>query len=178
MLIDMLGIDTVAAMFRTIGSAPQFAGRVTLPAALNDAVARGWLGRQSGRGFYLYDPHHPAAAPAVHRELSGLMVRSHAPAPSADVIQWRILAMMINEAVRLLEERITTSADAIDLASLLGLGMGPFRGGIICFADSVGARKLVERMKDLAAAHGRRFLPTALLTELAKTDRPIGEGRI
>ncbi|WP_428939433.1 3-hydroxyacyl-CoA dehydrogenase NAD-binding domain-containing protein [Fontivita pretiosa] len=177
MLMDMLGIDTVAVMFRAIGAQPQLAGRVTLPPALNDAVARGWLGRNSGRGFYIYTPHHHAAAPTAHRELIELIVKSHAPIPPADVIQWRLLAMMINEAVRLLEERVTSSTDAIDLASLLGLGMGPFRGGIIRFADSVGTRKLVERMKDLAAAHGRRFLPASLLSELAKSDRPIGEGR-
>ena len=61
---------------------------------------------------------------------------------------------MVNEAARLLEEGVTDSTDAIDLATVLGTGLAPFRGGLANFADAVGIENAVKRLDELAALHG------------------------
>ena len=65
------------------------------------------------------------------------------PTIDPDAIQWRLVLPMTNEAARVLDEGVTDSTDAIDLATVLGLGLAPFRGGLARFADSVGAEHLV-----------------------------------
>ena len=64
---------------------------------------------------------------------------------------------MVNEAARLLAEGVTDSADTVDLATVLGLGFAPFRGGLAKFADTVGTEKIVAQLEELAAKHGPRF---------------------
>ena len=52
---------------------------------------------------------------------------------------------MINEAARVLEARVIDSSDALDLTTVLGLGLAPFRGGLIHYANSVGTQEKVVR---------------------------------
>ncbi len=175
-LIDQIGIDVLAGIFNVLS--PQLGARVVLPRAIVEAQARGWLGRKSDRGLYVYDPKQPRQSqPPVNRELLSLLCEETVPAPASDEIQRRLIFTMINEAARVLEERVTDSAEAIDLASLLGLGMAPFRGGLIRYADSLGTPQLVSQLRDLAMTLGPRFAPAPLLVELAKSKRSISEGR-
>jgi 3-hydroxyacyl-CoA dehydrogenase/enoyl-CoA hydratase/3-hydroxybutyryl-CoA epimerase len=85
------------------------------------------------------------------------------------------MLMMANEAVRVLEDHVTDSAESIDLSVLLGLGMGQFRGGILRWVDSVGADKIASRLSDLAKSHGPRFAPATLLIELAVKKQSVSE---
>ena len=85
--------------------------------------------------------------------------QSHAPGQRPEAIQWRLVLPMVNEAARVLEEGVTDSTDAIDLATVLGWAFAPFRGGLARFADSVGADQVVVRLNGLAARLGPRFEP-------------------
>ena len=103
------------------------------------ARERKWLGKKSGRGFYIYDEtkrrRHRSAAPRGNVDLLGVLGQhSHWVALDADSIQRRLVTPMVNEAQRALQEGVTDSAETIDLASVLGLGLAPFRGGIMQFA--------------------------------------------
>ena len=70
---------------------------------------------------------------------------------------------MVNEAAKLLDEGVTDSTDAIDLATVLGTGLAPFRGGLARFADAAGTETIVTKLDELAAKHGPRFEPAPLL---------------
>ncbi len=61
--------------------------------------------------------------------------------PSDETIQWRLVLPMVNAAAGLLEGNVVQSADTIDLATVLGTGFAPFRGGLAHFADSVGVEQ-------------------------------------
>ena len=74
---------------------------------------------------------------------------------------------MVNEAARLLDERVVVHTDAIDLAMVLGTGLAPFRGGLVHFVDAVGVHSIVDRMREFAGKYGDRFAPPSLLVELA-----------
>jgi len=71
---------------------------------------------------------------------------------------------MINEAVRCLDEEVAgapgrEAASQIDLGSVMGFGFPPFRGGVIFYAESLGAKKVLEILERLQTAHGARFTP-------------------
>ena len=59
----------------------------------------------------------------------------------------------------------------VDLGMVMGTGFPPFRGGLLRFADSVGAANLVERLGILGERYGPRFAPCGLLKDLARGGR-------
>jgi 3-hydroxyacyl-CoA dehydrogenase len=141
-------------------------------------VKQGVLGRKSGRGFYLYDPANKKGANSVNQDLVAPLLSSSPPKSlNAEKIQWRLMLIMANEAARVLEQRVASSAEAIDLSVLLGLGMGQFRGGLMRWCDSVGLANIVERLRELANTLGHRFEPSPLLVELSRSNRPLSEYR-
>ena len=145
-----------------------------LPPAVEQAVAQRWLGKKSGKGFYVHaaDKRGRSSKPQANAELTRLLASSHQGAPpSAEEVQWRLILPMVNEAARTLAEGITDSADDIDLATVLGLGLAPFRGGLAKFADDVGLEEVMRRLDELTIRHGPRFAPAELLGELASEHR-------
>lgn len=168
-LLDEIGLDIGLHVLESFGS--KFGDYADTPAAMKRAIERGWFGKKSGRGFYLYDARRKSKDEAlVNAELTALLT-SGTPVVSAipgdQEIQWRLVLPMVNEAARLLAEGVTDSADAVDLGTVLGLGLAPFRGGLAHFADTVGSESLVETMRRLASQHGPRFAPAPLLSRLA-----------
>jgi 3-hydroxybutyryl-CoA dehydrogenase len=61
-LADLIGLDTVLAITEVLRS--DLGDDKYRPAALlRNLVAAGWLGRKTGRGFYLYDDQGKALGP-------------------------------------------------------------------------------------------------------------------
>jgi 3-hydroxyacyl-CoA dehydrogenase/enoyl-CoA hydratase/3-hydroxybutyryl-CoA epimerase len=131
-LLDEIGLDIAAHVVKSLAGPTPPPANVT--AMFDDAKQHGWLGKKSGRGFYVYPKSRrkDEAKPTLNEEL----VRpSTMPAPDVESIQTRLVTPMVHEAERALQEGVTDSADTIDLASVLGLGLAPFRGGIMQFAS-------------------------------------------
>ena len=107
-LIDLIGADINLAATESLCAAMGHHPRYHVFAALRAQVARGDLGRKTGRGFVFPSP--PAPPPA-----------------DAKAIALRIEAALVNEAAWLLAEGGTT-ATGIDTALQLGLNFprGPF----------------------------------------------------
>jgi 3-hydroxyacyl-CoA dehydrogenase/enoyl-CoA hydratase/3-hydroxybutyryl-CoA epimerase len=74
---------------------------------------------------------------------------------------------MINEAAHCLEDAIVESPAKLDLAMIFGTGFPPFRGGLLCYADTLGANRVFTRLDDLSERLGPRFAPAEKLRELA-----------
>ena len=167
-LMDTIGLDVIAGIFAAMN--PPFGDRVSLPPALAEAVKGGTLGRKSGRGFYVW-PGDRGASPEPNAELLDKL-RDAADA-RADVSAERFVLLMCNESARVLEEGVVDSTDAIDLATLLGLGLAPFRGGVARFVDDRGAEEVVRELESLSERHGERFAPAPLLQRAADENRPL-----
>jgi 3-hydroxyacyl-CoA dehydrogenase/enoyl-CoA hydratase/3-hydroxybutyryl-CoA epimerase len=75
---------------------------------------------------------------------------------------------MVNEAARALGDGIVRSPRDGDIGAVFGIGFPPFRGGPFRLADALGAGAVVEQLERLAAKHGERFKPAALLVEQAR----------
>jgi len=86
-------------------------------------------------------------------------------------MQYRVSLMMVNEAVRCLEEGIISSPRDGDVGAILGLGFPPFRGGPFRYVDSEGASSIVDIMEYLRKKHGARFTPADLLLDMASKNK-------
>jgi 3-hydroxyacyl-CoA dehydrogenase/enoyl-CoA hydratase/3-hydroxybutyryl-CoA epimerase len=128
------------------------------------------LGRKGGAGFYVYaNGEEKGVDETVYAEL-GSVVPQAGNVTEKEIVDRLVLAM-VNEASRVLEERIVSGSGALDLAMIMGTGFPPFRGGLLRYADALGAREILMRLTQLQRAHGERFAASGLITQLAASDR-------
>ena len=85
---------------------------------------------------------------------------------SLEEITHRLFLPMLLEATRVLEDKIVRDVRDIDLGLIFGLGFPPFKGGLLHWADTLGAAKIVELLQPLAPL-GARMKPTPLLEKMA-----------
>ena len=74
---------------------------------------------------------------------------------------------MLVEATRILEEKLVRNARDVDLGLVFGIGFPPFKGGLLFWADTLGARQIVEKLKPYESL-GPRYQPTRMLIEMAQ----------
>lgn len=136
---------------------------------------RGWFGQKSGRGFYLYpdgarqgtpDPEVLAIIDA-ERQRAGVTPRPF----SAEDIQRRYLAAMINEAANVLHQGIALRPSDIDMVFLSGYGFPRYRGGPMHYADRVGLANVLADIRAFAKEDPAFWKPSPLLVELAESGR-------
>ena len=100
----------------------------------------------------------------IDSEIYGILgVTPKAGAVSDEEILDRCILPMINEASRCLEEKVVTSAQDVDLGMIMGTGFPPFRGGLLRYADSIGAKLVVEKLEKYSQRFGARFEPAPAL---------------
>ncbi|MEO8353509.1 MAG: 3-hydroxyacyl-CoA dehydrogenase NAD-binding domain-containing protein, partial [Chthoniobacteraceae bacterium] len=160
-LIDEVGVDVAADVAATLAAA--FPDRIRVPNILGRMESAGLLGKKSAAGFFRHESHDdPKPNP------DALALRASGSTP-ADAVT-RLTFLMINEAARCLEERVVENPADVDFGMVMGTGWAPFRGGPLRYADSLGARAIVEKLNQLADTAGPHFAPCARLVELAKTE--------
>jgi 3-hydroxyacyl-CoA dehydrogenase/enoyl-CoA hydratase/3-hydroxybutyryl-CoA epimerase len=179
-LLDEIGLDVAAHVLRELG--PTWPRPAGVEATIDAAMKNKWLGKKTGSGFYLHKASKRRAksnASLVNEPLAKTLAASQTQL-DAESIQWRLVLPMVNEAARVLDEQVTDSVETIDLATVFGTGLAPFRGGIVQFAESIGLEQIVTRLDDLTRKHGERFAPAKLLrdvvvagTTLSKYTPPI-----
>lgn len=134
----------------------------------------GRFGQKTGKGWYQYVPGKRDAIsdPIVddliveHRNSLGLKPRKI----SNDEIVHRLVFALVNEAAKILEEGIALRASDIDMVYITGYGFPAFRGGPMCYADTVGLFNVVQAMHQFAAnpnAAPEFWTPAPLLQQLA-----------
>ncbi|MFY3135371.1 3-hydroxyacyl-CoA dehydrogenase NAD-binding domain-containing protein [Achromobacter xylosoxidans] len=136
---------------------------------------RGWFGQKTGRGFYLYPDgaRHGTPDPEVlaiidaERQRAGVTPRPF----SAEDIQRRYLAAMINEAANVLHQGIALRPSDIDMVFLSGYGFPRYRGGPMHYADRVGLANVLADIRAFAEEDPAFWKPSPLLVELAESGR-------
>lgn len=132
-------------------------------------VAEGRLGKKSGVGWYRY----PGGGPKVVDPLIEDMAREEAwfaKRPrrefSPDEITHRLLMAIINEAADILAKGC--SATTIDLISVSGLGFPRWRGGLMYYADQLGAAVILDALQALAKEDPIVWVPSGVIVDCAK----------
>ena len=159
-LLDEVGLDVATDVAETLSS--KFS-RIRVPAALEKMRDAGFLGRKNGLGFYDYKTRVNIG----NARLSPFRKNALARDLSREELQKRMVFLMINEAVRCLEEKVVAAPEDVDFGMVMGSGFAPFRGGPLRYADSVGAVQLVAGMDALGVAGDPKFLPCELLRTMA-----------
>ncbi|QJW85185.1 hypothetical protein HK414_22345 [Ramlibacter terrae] len=98
--------------------------------------------------------------------------QSSQPLVQVREIRERLLFIQALEALRCLDEAVVASARDANLAALQGLGFPAWTGGAIQYANHYGLGRFCERSDALAARHGHRFAPPALLRRMV-ADRAL-----
>ena len=126
------------------------------------------LGRKNGKGFYDY----PAKGQGQKKLWPGLkrpaIRASRRRQLDKQEIKDRLLVTQALEAAKTVEEGVITDVREADVGSILGFGFAPFTGGALSYIDGMGATAFVALCERLAARHGPRFAPNALLREMAR----------
>src|SRR3954471_23464220 len=147
-LADQVGLDIcldVGDMLRS-----KFGDRLPpTPAWLREKVARGELGRKTGKGFYTWKDGKA--------DTGGMSATAE---PSGEMID-RLILPMSNVCVACLREGIVDNADVVDGAVIFGTGYAPFRGGPLNYARTRGMENVVAILRALTEKFGGRFTPDA-----------------
>src|ERR1051325_2272555 len=114
-------------------------------------VKQGRLGQKSGRGFFSYQNKKSRAEddPAVEKLIAPYR-RGERKFSREELIN-RLFLPMLLEATRMLEDRIVRDVRDVDLGLIFGLGFPPFKGGLLFWADTLGAAKILETLKSMEA---------------------------
>jgi 3-hydroxyacyl-CoA dehydrogenase/enoyl-CoA hydratase/carnithine racemase len=163
-LYDLVGLDTALFAGRVMWEA--YPGRVTLSPILPAMVKAGRLGQKSGKGFFSYLNKKKRAQPDPEAEALAHSYVKNGTKFTAEQLTNRLFLPMLLEATRVLQEKLVRDVRDVDLGLIFGLGFPPFKGGLLFWADTLGAAKIVEMLRPLEGL-GERFHPTPLLLEMA-----------
>merc|ERR1712210_71617 len=172
-LVDEVGIDVAAHVAKELGEAfgERFSGGD--PAMLNAMVEKGYKGRKSGKGCFIYsDSKSSDGGRPVNPGASEIFKRFSLPSKGLDSeedIQLRLVTRFVNEAAYCLQDGILKNPLEGDIGAVFGLGFPPMTGGPFRYADSMGANILVGHMKRFEAQYGAAFTPCQLLEDMAKS---------
>jgi 3-hydroxybutyryl-CoA dehydrogenase len=115
-------------------------------------VDAGFLGRKSGRGYYVYDDAVALPEPTKDRAL-GMRIFE------------RVLVMLINEAADAVQYRIASAKD-IDLAMTKGVN---YPKGLLAWSDELGSAWAFDRLVALEEEYGEdRYRQSVLLRRNAR----------
>jgi 3-hydroxyacyl-CoA dehydrogenase len=131
----------------------------------------GRYGQKTGAGWYGYDENRRAISDP---EVAKLVRRRAAEAGipqreiSAEEIVDRCIYALVNEGARILEEGFALRAVDIDIIYINGYGFPAYHGGPMWYADSVGPKKVYERISEFHRQLGDLWQPAPLLKHLAE----------
>jgi 3-hydroxyacyl-CoA dehydrogenase len=138
----------------------------------------GRYGQKTGAGWYKYDEQRRATPDPVVYELIRKSVAEAGVAQrqvSAAEITDRCLYALVNEGARILEEGYALRASDIDIIYLNGYGFPAYRGGPMWYADTIGIKKVYERISEFHHQHGETWSPAPLLKRLAEEGKTFSE---
>jgi 3-hydroxyacyl-CoA dehydrogenase/enoyl-CoA hydratase/3-hydroxybutyryl-CoA epimerase len=142
-LADQVGLDIclhVAEMLKS--SNPDLPDP---PQWLKDKVAKGELGKKTGKGLYDWKDDHA--------------VKSHEAGALPPEMTDRLILPMLNVCRACLREGVVADEDTVDGAMIFATGFAPFRGGPMHYARTRGAADIRDALARLAAKYGPRFRP-------------------
>jgi len=179
-LLDEVGLDIAAHAATSLHEA--YGERMTPTAGIQSLSNDKRLGAKTGKGFYDH-PKDRKKKPVLCDDLAGFQHEDGARGLSADQRTDRLILSMVNEAARCMEEGVTATASDLDLATVFGMGFAPFHGGLLHYADSLGAAEVVRRLEAIAAAPdiaarpggATKFTPARWLRDLAERGERIFE---
>jgi 3-hydroxyacyl-CoA dehydrogenase len=175
---DMSGLDiSYHTRQRRAAADPNYRG---LPIT-DRLVEKGRLGQKTGAGWYRYEKgdRTPLVDPEVHRIIKEVAREKgfEQRAFTDEEILRRLLFSSVNEACKILEEGKALRASDIDVMWLNGFGFPRYRGGLMYWADQIGAREIYNQIAIWHQRYGARWKPSRLLQQLAERSALLREAK-
>ena len=166
---DLAGVDV--AKFAGGILAHAYAQRNYISTLVDHLFDAKRFGQKTGRGYYKYEGKtavpDPDLAPFVAK------ARADAGNPPAltltdqDIVE-HVMLGVVNEACRCLDEGIAIRASDIDVACVMGMGFPAYRGGLMKWADTLGAKNIYEKLAAWTKAFGPVYEPSDFLKRKAE----------
>lgn len=135
-------------------------------------------GQKTGAGFYDYDENRNAKpSPVVEKIILDFAAKKgiNRRKISDEEILERCIYPMINEGAKILEEGKAIRSSDIDIVWINGYGFPVYRGGPMFYGDTVGADKVLAKMKEFEAQMGDDFKPAALLEKIVAEGKKFSD---
>lgn len=151
---------------------------VRYPKVADELCERGRYGQKTGAGWYKYDENRKAIpdpeVDALIEQIAAAQGITRRTVTEEEIIE-RTQYALINEGAKILEEGIALRAVDIDIIYLNGYGYPAWRGGPMWYGDTVGLKKVYDRVCQFQAEHGELWTPAPLLKELAEAGKTFAE---
>ena len=142
-------------------------------------VEMGRKGQKTGAGWYRYEkgdrtPHVDPEVAAIIAEVAkenGIEQRAF----TDEEILHRLLFASVNEVCRIIEEGKALRASDMDVMWLNGFGFPRYRGGLMFWADTIGAQAVYNQVAAWHQRYGARWAPAPLLREIAERGGKLRE---
>jgi 3-hydroxyacyl-CoA dehydrogenase/enoyl-CoA hydratase/3-hydroxybutyryl-CoA epimerase len=171
-LLDEVGLDVAGHVVDIMVAG--YGERMSSPNMSAKLAALGRKGRKTNSGFYDYVGDAVVPFPDLNQVLGITTSVSY----SREQIQDRLLLRLVNEAVRCHDEGVAgypgkDAVNQIDLGSVMGFGFPPFRGGLLFWAESIGAAEIYRKLSELHVKFGVRFEPASGLKKRAEQKKSL-----
>jgi len=148
------------------------------PFAADKLCELGRFGQKTAAGWYKYDENRrplpdPEVAALTGKWSAEYGVQQH-QIPAEEIVD-RCIYALVNEGARILEEGYAARAVDIDIIYINGYGFPAYRGGPMWYADTVGLKKVYDRVTEFQGAHGELWEPAPLLKKLAAEGRTFAD---
>lgn len=168
---DLAGLD-VAVLVRKARAA-SLPKEERISPIIERLVALNRCGQKTGAGFYRYEGRKPVSDPEVTDIIAAVATELgiERRAIADDEIMPRMLAPLVNEGAKILQEGIALRASDIDVTYCHGYGFPKALGGPMFWAEQYGLDRILTTQRDLAGRFGPRYQPAALLEQLVKSGK-------
>jgi len=173
---DLAGLD-IGWRIRKEHRHLQKAG-IRQPIAEDRLCEMGRFGQKTGAGWYKYDQNRraipdPEVTALVRQWAASANIPQREISPG-EIVE-RCIFALVNEGARILEQGYALRAVDIDIIYLNGYGFPAHRGGPMWYADTVGLKKVYQRICEFQKQHGELWTPAPLLQRLAEQNRTFAE---
>ena len=144
-------------------------------------VAMGRKGQKTGAGWYRYEPgdrtpHPDPIVDQIARDVAAELGIEQKEFSDEEILH-RLLFASLNEACKILAEGKALRASDIDVMWLNGFGFPRYRGGLMFWADEIGAEAVYNQIAAWHQRYGARWAPAPLLREIAEAGGKFREAK-
>ncbi len=126
-LADTVGLDVGLSVMTLLNDDASGSQAAEL---IESYIDKGWLGKKTGRGFYVWKKGKPQK-------------KKHSPnGINLNSLGQELMSAYLDECERCLVDEIAQDADMIDAGMIFGTGFAPFRGGPLHYLKQADARDL------------------------------------
>jgi 3-hydroxyacyl-CoA dehydrogenase len=151
---------------------------VRYPKVADRLCEMGRYGQKTGAGWYKYDENRnripDPEVDALIEQVAAEQGIKRRKVSEEEIIE-RAQYALINEGAKILEEGIALRAVDIDIIYINGYGYPAWRGGPMWYADTVGLKKVYERVNQFREEQGELWEPAPLLKRLAESGKTFAD---